>query len=156
LKNRFIYIILTIALFHFSCDKNRVFEQNITVEGGSWAMDNIAVFNFEIADTSAEYNILINLRNRSDYPYSNIYLFLQLIAPDGKTASDTLNCLLADEKGQWLGKSAGNIWDNRIPYKWGVKFPMQGNYQIKYMQAMRHEKLEAITDVGLRVEKNIK
>jgi len=52
----------------FSCDKNRVFEQNITVEGGAWAMDNIAVFNFEIADTTAEYNILINIRNRSDYP----------------------------------------------------------------------------------------
>ncbi|CAG0984489.1 MAG: gliding motility lipoprotein GldH [Bacteroidetes bacterium] len=157
MKNSASYIFLFfLSLVFLACDKNRVFEQNITVEGGSWAMDNMATFEFEITDTLAEYNILINIRNRNDYPYNNIYLFLQLTAPDGKKATDTLNCLLADEKGRFLGKSAGNLWDNRIPYKWGVKFPMPGKYKVNYIQAMRHEKLEAITDVGLRIEKNSK
>lgn len=138
----------------YSCDKNRVFEKHTEVEGGNWSMDNMATFTFAITDTNELYNMLIYIRNRGDYPYRNLYLFLKLTAPNGLTSTDTINCLLADEKGRWLGKSAGSLWENKIPYKWGVQFPVSGTYTMNYVQAMRHEKLSAITDVGLRIEKH--
>jgi gliding motility-associated lipoprotein GldH len=61
--------------------------------------------------------------------------------------------ILADERGKWLGKGLGDIWDYQQLYKENVRFAQKGEYIFEYEQAMRLEKLPFILDVGLRVEK---
>ena len=73
--------------------------------------------------------------------------------PNGGLLKDTVNCVLADNRGKWLGKGVGDLWDLRIPYVGGFKFAQSGKYIISLEQAMRVEDgLKGITDVGLRVE----
>ena len=72
--------------------------------------------------------------------------------PDGRTATDTLELVLADSQGRWYGSGLGDLLWYRIPYKRGVKFPLPGVYQFKLEQAMRVEALPAIVNVGFRVE----
>ncbi len=143
--------LLTLGLF--SCDSNKVFEEYIEVENANWQKEDIANFEFIAKDTTEAHNLYINIRNTGDYPYSNLYLFVTMQGPNGGLLKDTVNCILADNRGKWLGKGVGDLWDLRIPYVGGFKFAQKGNYIVSYEQAMRVEDgLKGITDIGLRVE----
>ena len=146
--------IIIILLGLFSCDSNKVFEEYIEVENANWQKENIASFEFIAKDTITAHNIYINIRNTGDYLYSNLYLFVTMKGPNGGILKDTVNCILADNRGKWLGSGVGDLWDLQIPYVGGFKFAQTGSYIISYEQAMRVEKgLKGITDIGLRVEK---
>ena len=136
-----------------SCDTNKVFEEYIEVKGANWQKENIASFEFEAKDTVTAHNLYLNIRNTGSYEYSNIYLFVTMQGPNGGALRDTVNCVLADNRGKWLGKGIGDLWDLRIPYIGGFKFAQSGKYVVSLEQAKRVEEgLEGITDVGLRVE----
>lgn len=150
------YKIVVVVLFLglLSCDSNKVFEEYIEVENANWQKENIASFEFLAEDTITAHNLYINIRNTGNYPYSNIYLFVIMEGPNGGLLKDTVNCILADSRGKWLGKGIGDLWDLRIPYIGGFKFAQAGEYKVSLEQAMREEEgLNGITDVGLRVEK---
>lgn len=138
----------------FSCDNSKVYEEYIEVENSVWLKENTATFNFTATDTILRHNLYINVRNTGDYPYSNLYLFLSMKGPNGNVLRDTVNCILADNRGKWLGKGIGDLWDLQIPYIKDFKFAQKGEYSMSFEQAMRVEKgLKGITDIGLRVEK---
>lgn len=148
---------LVCGLVFISCDRNGVFEENINTQKNIWNINDIAKFSVKISDTTLYHNIYINVRNTTDYPNSNLYLFVTTKSPLGFSQTDTLECFLADELGNWLGKGFGYIRDNRIPFKHNIRFPKKGMYQFEIRQAMRTDELEGIASVGIRVEKsNIK
>ena len=64
--------------------------------------------------------------------------------------------MLADEKGAWQGSGIGDIWDNQLPIKKGVKFPLKGTYKFDFFHGMRFDDLPGIMEVGLRIEKEEK
>lgn len=149
------YIILLFILSGFlvSCDQSRFFEENKKIPNSSWETENKLVFMVPVNDTLNGYDFFINLRQASSYPYSNIYFFVDTWFPNGKTARDTVECILSDPQGNWLGKGLGDIKENRILFKRGVRFPLKGNYVFMFQQAMRVDKLPSVLDVGLRIEK---
>jgi gliding motility-associated lipoprotein GldH len=143
-----------IAFVLISCDSNKVFDQYIEVENANWKKENVAKFAVDIIDTTNAHNLYINVRNKGNYAYSNLYLFVKIEGPDGNFSVDTVNCTLADKSGKWLGKGIGDLFDLRVPYYGGFKFAKKGTYQFSLEQAMRVENgLEGITDIGLRIEK---
>ena len=148
------YFVLLLAILILSaCDSNRVYEQNIEIPNGIWNSKNKAKFEVDIADTLTPHNFYINVRNAGAYPYSNLFLFLETEFPDKVYALDTIECLLADNSGRWLGDGSGDIWDNRILFKKGVRFRKAGKYIFTLEQAMRVENLPMVMDVGVRIEK---
>ena len=157
-KNNILNLIWSLAflcLFLKSCDKNRVFDQNIKIPGSIWNKENIIQFKVNISDTVISHNIYINLRNGSKYPYSNIFLFISTHAPNGISVRDTFEIKLADNRGAWLGKGIGNAFSNQILYLKNIRFPYRGIYVFDIEQAMWNSKLAHILDVGLRIEKGI-
>lgn len=140
-------------LLFSSCDNQRIFEDNIEIEDNLWNVDTIVRLEVDIADTITPANFYINVRNAEGYPYSNIYLFIKTKFPNGQQSNDTLECVLADEKGQWLGNGMGDIYDNQIPFKRNVRFPVSGKYIFELQHGMRLKDLPLIMDVGLRIEK---
>jgi gliding motility-associated lipoprotein GldH len=146
--------ILFVLLFGFTaCDSKRVYEQNIDIPEYIWDKDNPVYFDVEIKDTVSLHHIYINIRNASGYAYSNLYLFLDTKYPNNSMSRDTIECILADPSGKWLGDGSGDIWDNQILFKKNVRFKQIGTYKFRYEQAMRMPKLPMIMDVGLRIEK---
>lgn len=149
-----IFFLFLFALIFASCDGNKVFEQYIEVENGVWQKENLAKFKVNIVDTTNAHNLYINIRNKGDYAFSNLYLFVTIQGPEGGSSTDTVNCVLADKRGKWLGKGIGDLWDLRLPYIGGFKFAKPGDYVFTFEQAMRVENgLEGITDLGLRIER---
>lgn len=149
---RIITVACILVLLLSACDKNRVFEENKAIEGASWKTTDPVEFEVNIPDTST-FNAYLNIRNTSAYKFANIYVFMTTTFPDGKEAKDTLNCLLADERGKWLGKGAGDMLDNQILIKKNVFFSKPGKYKFKFEHGMRNDPLADITDVGFRIEK---
>jgi gliding motility-associated lipoprotein GldH len=146
--------LFVITFTMISCDSNKVFDQYIEVENATWKRENIAKFSVDIKDTTNAHNLYINVRNKGNYPYSNLYMFVKIEGPDGNFSIDTVNCILADKSGKWLGNGIGDLWDVKVPYIGGFKFAKSGEYQFSFEQAMRVENgLEGITDMGLRIER---
>ncbi len=147
------FTLLIFSVFLFSqCDKNRVYEENKEIPDAVWTRDHKITFPVEIKDSITPHNIYVNIRNSGSYPYRNIYLFITT-SSKGIIVKDTLECLLADEKGKWYGDGLGDLWDHQISFKKNIRFPHTGTYIFEFEQAMRSENLPMIVDVGLRVEK---
>lgn len=136
-----------------ACDRKGVFDDNLIIPNEEWELNHIATFNFLATDTVSTHHIFVNTRNTTDFSNSNLYLFITTHAPNGATLRDTLECILANSKGDWLGKGFGRIRDNQIPYKKNIRFPVEGNYIFEIQHGMRATTLKDIVSVGIRVER---
>ncbi|MFN4233795.1 MAG: gliding motility lipoprotein GldH [Bacteroidia bacterium] len=145
-----VFIILVILIV-VSCDSKRFYEKNLPIKNEVWNVNDKPYFEVEIKDTLQFYNFYINLRHNASYAYSNIYLFLNTYFPNGEKSRDTIECILADNRGFWLGKGT-EIIEHQILFKRKVRFPMSGLYRFEFEQAMRKDDLEDIMDIGLRIE----
>ena len=154
MKQFFSYIfILILATGLASCDRKKVFESYKELNPLGWNKDSVVVFNVQLTDTTKNHNLYVNIRNKGNYPYSNIYLFLSVGAPDGTLLTDTVEFTLAEASGKWKGSGIGGLYDNQILYKSSVYFPHSGDYTFSIKQGMRDNLLEGIRDIGLRIEK---
>lgn len=141
-------------LMMFSCNSNVVYSKYETLPESGWDVKNKLSYEVEITDASAYHNVFLTVRHADSYPYSNLFVFLTTTYPDGKTSVDTLECILANQKGEWQGDGAGEIWDNKIPLKQNLKFPQTGKYKFTFEQGMRTNPLPLIMDFGMIIEKS--
>ena len=146
-------LFLWILLALFSCDRQRVFEEYRSFMDHTWDNHDILHFNVNISDTATAHNVYLSVRNTGEYEYSNLYLFVTTHSPSGLALRDTVEIVLADDRGKWLGKGAASIYTLYIPYRENIRFPLRGIYQFDVEQAMWVEELKHITDIGLRIEK---
>lgn len=145
-----------------SCDKKRVYDHYQSLPDAQWQKDSTLSFTFTARDTVETYNLFINLRNNSEYKYSNLFLVTKMNFPHGKVVSDTLEYVMATPSGEWLGTGFGDIKENKLWFKENIRFSEEGEYQINIQQSMRSsgdvqgiEILEGITEVGFRVENTV-
>jgi gliding motility-associated lipoprotein GldH len=137
-------------------DPNRVMDENISIANHNWSYGNKVKFNVKIEDPAAVYTLYFNVRVSADYKYSNMFVLIHERSDSAKKASSTRYELkLASATGEWLGKGSGSMYSYQIPFKTNYRFPAKGNYKFEIEQNMRDNPLRAVSDVGLRVEKNI-
>lgn len=140
-------------LFLSSCDPARVYEQNIDFQESNWSVDNTPVFEFEIQDTTQQFDVFFNVRYNLQYNFYNLYLQHQLIGPDSSKISSSLHQLvLMDPKtGKPLGKGFSDTYDLQARALKGITFPRSGTYRLKLTQYMRQDPLPNIFSVGVRI-----
>lgn len=153
MKTNRLLLIPILLLGIYSCDPNRIYDTSTSLYNESWHKDTFLLFEVPVTDTLQAYNMYINNRITGQYGYENMYLFITTKLPNQVIVRDTLECILAEPNGRWLGKGFGNIWTNRIPYKKQFRFPFQGTYVFQLEQAMREEELKHVVDAGIRIEK---
>ena len=151
-------IIAMIALN--SCNENLVHSEYAALNNGIWKKEDTVKFQFKDLDTLRNHNIFLNVRNDEQYEFSNLFLILELEAPDGKTQVDTMEYEMALPSGEWLGKGMGGIKESKLWYKENIAFEDSGVYTINVVHAMRKngeveglDDLVGITDVGIQIEK---
>jgi len=151
IRSWIVFALISIVLL--SCDPNRVYDEYKEIPKYTWNYKENVNFNINIEDTTILYNMYINVRHTSDYMFSNLYLFIDIKYPDNKISRDTVECVLADDRGRWLGEGLGGMWDSKILIKKSFKFNLSGEYKFDIYQAMRVDDLTDIMDIGLRIEK---
>jgi gliding motility-associated lipoprotein GldH len=142
-----------LCLLFFSCKSGTVYHRYQPVEGGVWEKDREYAFTCRIEDAAALYNITFELRNNNFYPYQNLWIFYAETPPARLTEKrDTLECMLADEFGKWLGKGI-SLYQSAFPLRSRYTFPAKGSYTFSFRQGMRNDSLAGIREIGLRIEK---
>ncbi len=152
-SNSILFVLLTGLILFTACDKDVVFDQYVTIPEGGWNVDSMAVFKVDIESAEQPYNLILNIRNRSNYPNSNLWLFVDIMSPSGQLMQDKVDCTLADDAGRWIGSGWGDLYHVKIPYQLGVKFAETGQYSFRIVQGMRMDDLKGIHNIGLRIEK---
>ena len=153
-KITFSCVILVITLLLSACNSNTIFSKYETFAENEWAAKNKVTFKVPVTDSVNLHNIYIMVRHAESYPYSNIFLFVTTKYPNGKTLSDTMELILANQKGQWLGDGAGDIYDYKVPVKKNIRFAQSGTYEFSFEQGMRVDPLPLIMDLGFEIEKS--
>jgi gliding motility-associated lipoprotein GldH len=91
------------------------------------------------------------------YPFSNIWLKMDSKGPGDTTWGRTrVEIPLAAPSGQWLGRGAGALWEQRVPITTPAKpafFPKKGDYVVQLTHDMRRNPLPEVLTIGLRLEK---
>ncbi|MEM0934020.1 MAG: gliding motility lipoprotein GldH [Bacteroidota bacterium] len=151
---------LCLFLSFFSCTPDLEFSEYQTLKKGEWAIDQPINFQFSKENSLQPRNLYLHIRNDNSYPFSNLFLITELEFPSGNTQKDTLEYLMAEPNGNWLGKGLGSVKENKLWYKESIVLPDSGVYTIRINHAMRKNGdvqgitvLNGITDVGLEIEK---
>ena len=140
-------------IFLNSCGDLPISSSTIEIDHNGWNSIDNASFDWDVIDLDLKYDAFIDIRHNSDYPYSNLYLFLDFTFPNGNQRRDTVACVLADERGRWFGSGISDIIDHRVSFQENFEFPINGKYRLKVAHGMRQDPLVGITDIGFRLEK---
>ena len=138
--------VFTAMLVWSGCGPGPVASAAALVDPAGWSAQDTVQLTFEVNEHEHRHDLQIGLRHNQQYPFSNLYLFVRLTYPNGRTLTDTLSCPLAGPDGQWYG--TGSEWvDHRIGYKKGVAFPLEGRYTLDIVHAMRRDPLPGLSDI---------
>ena len=151
-------ILLLVSLLFSSCSGDAIFSSNTSFSDG-WGQQDTVKINLPELDSTAAYNLFLNVRNSNDYPFNNLFLIVGMEFPQGKTVTDTIEYRMANPDGTWMGTGIGSIKESKLWYKEGVRFTEAGTYKLSIVHAVRNngavqgvERLAGITDVGVSVE----
>jgi len=153
LSKLFVAVLFMPVVLLVSCTETDLYNQSVAIPDNGWNKEEAVHFDVPIKDTLTDYNFFLNIRNNAEYRYSNLYLFLNTVMPNGNKTRDTIEIILADNDGRWLGKGWGSVKENDILLKKNLRFPLKGSYRFFIQQAMRRDTLIGIINVGLRIAK---
>lgn len=148
-----IFSAIFISLLLAGCIQNDVYLKYNSITTTGWNKDSLCRFEIPIKDTTASYNLYINIRNRGEYPYQNLWLFLRKMTPDSIQSGDSIECYLADNHGKWFGTGIGSVMQMPVLYQQNVRFHKAGVYHYSIIHGMRDSVLIGINDIGMQVEK---
>jgi gliding motility-associated lipoprotein GldH len=95
----------------------------------------------------------ITIRHTDAYPYQNLWLFVDIEQDSLVLTRDTIECYMANERGEWLG---GGLTVRELPllYSDHYQFTNSGEYLISITQGMRNDTLIGIKEVGVKIIRN--
>lgn len=138
--------VVVLMLAVAGCGPGPVAVDSANLDPKGWSAEDTVRLSFEVEHPEHRHDLQFGLRHSADYPFSNLYLFVKLQYPNGRTLTDTLECPLAAPTGEWYGE--GGRWiDQRIGYKRGVAFPLAGSYSLEVVHAMRRDPLPGMAEV---------
>ena len=149
---RSLVLISSIVMF-ISCDSSIVFEEYKSFKNQRWNADSAAFFNYTKTDITKEYTVKIKLRHTVNYEFQNLFLFIET------DVMDTVELILANKEGMWLGSGVGDVREFEFEYQNAKLFSKKGKYSFKIEQAMRYgiaAKIQVLNNVlalGLSIEK---
>ena len=144
------------AFLFAACGENYIFEKTLDLPENGWAYEQPLHFDFPIPDTSARYDILLEVRHSKDYGFQNLYVQFHTTFPSGETKSQVVSLELAAKNGIWNGDCGGEGCTAEIPLQVNTVFPETGNYRISVEQYMRESPLSGVEELSLRVRKRVR
>jgi gliding motility-associated lipoprotein GldH len=146
-------ISILVAILLLSCNERQVYEKYKKIPEYIWNLRYQVPFEFDIKDTAAIYNVYLNIRNASIYPFSNLWIYVDKQSPKGVQSRSRYEFVLANPDGSWKGDGLGDIFDNHMLLEERIHFSMAGTYTYTFQHCMRVDNLPAIMDIGLEIER---
>jgi gliding motility-associated lipoprotein GldH len=141
------------SLSFVACDKIPMYQKSYSFENKEWVQNVKPSFTIEIKDTVKVYDFVLTLRTSTDYKYSNLWIFMNTAAPDGKKSREAFEIQITNPDGTWCGKKTGTIVENNLIFK-KKKIPLKGKYVFVLEQGITASKIDQVLDVGLTVDES--
>lgn len=154
----FKFVALSTVLAFTACSEADFFNEYQSLPDG-WKKEDVKTFDFESLDTINSHNAYLNIRTTNEYPYSNLFVIVKMIPPDGTATVDTLQYQMANADGSMLGSGFSDVKEHRLIWRQNLRFKKQGVYKVEIEHAMRRVNevkgdavLTGITEIGLQVQ----
>lgn len=152
--NRYLVIFGLVGMLMFSsCGPEVLYQEKQRIDGTEWRYEQALEYQFEVDDTTSQYNMILDINYNRSFSYENIYLNIGTEFPVSPTAKQEFSVNLLDKNGIWKGTCKGNDCLREILMKELFSFPETGNYTIKISQWSRNEALTGINSIQLSIIK---
>ena len=146
-------LVLTASLVLQSCSGGRVFEEHRKLDDYTWKRFENIIFEADIQDTSASYDIYIAIRHITQYPFKNLMITTIMKTPSGEERYLEYDLQIRDDDGNPLGDGMGDLWDISIPLRKNFRFREAGTLVIEFENRMPRPTTPGIMEIGLIIEK---
>lgn len=148
---RFILILCCVFILA-ACDREDVvYEHQTYLPDALWHYDDSVRFDFQMADTSSRYRLLLDIVHRDDYAWENFYMSITTRFPADSLQTDVVSFELANKAGIWYGSCRSGKCHLNIPLQERVRFPSPGDYALTFEQHMRVNPVEGVEGIGLKL-----
>lgn len=142
-----------LSILASACGPDYLYEKSFPVSEEGWAYADTVDFSFAIDDTSAVYNLYLEIDHSPDYAYQNLYARIHTRFPSGERKSQVISLELADKTGAWQGDCGKNTCAFLAPIQRNAFFKEAGAYVITLEQYMRETPIAGITAIGFKIER---
>ncbi len=118
----------------------------------AWNFKDSVSFSFNINDTVKLYDLSLFFRNTLDYEYRNLFLFVDTRHNGVSIKKDTLEYLITNKYGQWMGAGLGKIKDNYFIFEENLAFKSRGSYELIVSHGMRSNPLVGANKLGFKIK----
>ena len=147
------FLMVCVVFLCLSCENKKTFIYKFNNDEWHFKNDTI-VFTYHNNDISNLHDISIFFRNNINYPYRNIYLFVEISHNQEIIQIDTLQYAITDKSGRWIGNGIGDTRDNYFVFENDLKFPSVGTYNFNITHGMRKNPLIGCNKIGLKISEN--
>ncbi len=142
---------LLLVIFSLNaCTVNDICNSHSSIPSDGWHQDSVQSFSITITQPQ-QYDVSTFVRHNTQYPYSNLWLFVEHVYNNRTLSIDTVNLTLADPYGRWQGNGWGATY--QVTHSLINKQPLDtGSHIFNIKQAMRDEMLKGIINVGVSVK----
>lgn len=141
---------ITVALTLAGCSETAYFSACHTVTG-ALAENDVIAFEFEVEDTSAVYDVIVDVSHDRDYKFQNFYTQMSTLFPNGDTIRDVVSLDLMNRKGESNGQCSSTVCTVNFLVQQHIYFKEAGPYSISMKQYSRLDSLEGIREICLRI-----
>jgi gliding motility-associated lipoprotein GldH len=145
-----VFLTLLSSMLFTACTSNALHSESIAVSGRAWKQGVKTAFNVPIKDTTRLYDVVLTVRTTTEYPYSNLWMYLTVDGPLGKSKRFPLEIITADAEGKWMGDKSGStvVFSKVITHD---RFPKKGVYRFSFEQASTDKVLPEVMDLTLEL-----
>ena len=151
IKNSIVFLLLSVVLF--SCGEQPFYEKVVAFDDREWKLDVKPEFSFEVKDVEKEYDFTLSLRTSTDYKYSNLWVFMKTITPDGTVAREPFEIVITNPDGSWVGEKTGSVVTTPLYFR-SRKLPKAGKYSFIIEQGITQSTVDEVHDLTFKVEEN--
>ena len=151
INNLIAFVVISLLM---SCENKIVYHSYHSIAKDEWCKSDTLSFKVPIADSvSTLLHLFVEIRNKNNYPYRDFSVVVFNNFSDTTVwKADTLTLDLASSDGKWLGTGLGDLFQSSRILK-SVVSTHSGNYTIKVLHNMKDDRVNGISDVGIRLEK---
>lgn len=150
---RKILIALLLVCLFASCGNRQTYLHTYqAIPDRGWHVTDSLLFPIPVQLSDTTFNVQLEVRHNVNYNYKNLPLLVECIrqSTDTVLSKDTVNMVLMDESGNWLGKGIGRLL--QLESSLGtLQIARSDTCHVRVMHLNPDTLLDGISDVGLRL-----
>lgn len=148
------HLSLLVLFILVSCQKGVAYKEFHKFDNYVWHRFEKVKFNIPVDEAGMNADIVFTIRHITQYPYDNLPVNVILTAPSGEERILEKDIRLKNEKGDFTGSVAGDLWDSEEILWPGFQFNDTGNYTIEFENLIPKMGIPGLVDVGIYLKKS--